>query len=48
MEDCALERTVAGVINSAFGCAGQRCMALSCCVVEESIADKFVAELKIR
>ena len=46
MEDCALERTVAGVINSAFGCAGQRCMALSCCVVEESIADKFVAELK--
>lgn len=46
MEDCALERTVAGVINSAYGCAGQRCMALSCCVVQESIADKFVAELK--
>ena len=47
LEDCALERTVAGVINSAYGCAGQRCMALSCCVVQESIADKFVAELKI-
>ncbi len=46
LEDCALERTVAGVINSAYGCAGQRCMALSCCVVQESIADKFVAELK--
>ena len=46
LEDCALERTVAGVINSAFGCGGQRCMALSCCVVQESIADKFVAELK--
>ncbi|MCH5190160.1 MAG: CoA-acylating methylmalonate-semialdehyde dehydrogenase [Oscillospiraceae bacterium] len=46
MADCALERTVAGVINSAYGCAGQRCMALSCCVVEEAIADKFVAELK--
>ena len=46
MEDCALERTVAGVINSAFGCAGQRCMALSCCVVQDSIADAFVAELK--
>ena len=46
MEDCALERTVAGVINSAYGCAGQRCMALSVCVVQESIADKFVAELK--
>ncbi|MDE5605011.1 MAG: CoA-acylating methylmalonate-semialdehyde dehydrogenase [Eubacterium sp.] len=46
MEDCALERTVAGVINSAYGCAGQRCMALSVCVVQESIADRFVAELK--
>ena len=46
LADTPIERTVAGVINSAFGCAGQRCMALSCCVVEESIADKFVAELK--
>ena len=46
LEDTPIERTVAGVINSAFGCAGQRCMALSCCVVQESIADKFVAELK--
>jgi len=46
MSDAPIERTVAGVINSAFGCAGQRCMALSCCVVEESIADEFVAELK--
>lgn len=46
MSDAALERTAAGVINSAYGCAGQRCMALSCCVVEEAIADKFVAELK--
>ena len=45
LEDTPIERTVAGVINSAFGCAGQRCMALSCCVVQESIADKFVAEL---
>lgn len=46
MSDTPIERTVAGIINSAFGCAGQRCMALSCCVVEESIADEFVAELK--
>lgn len=45
MKDVPLERTVAGVINSAFGCAGQRCMALSCCVVEEDIADAFVEEL---
>ncbi len=46
MADTPIERTAAGIINSAFGCAGQRCMALSCCVVEEAIADKFVAELK--
>ncbi|MBE6802622.1 MAG: CoA-acylating methylmalonate-semialdehyde dehydrogenase [Ruminococcaceae bacterium] len=46
LEDTPIERTVAGIINSAYGCAGQRCMALSCCVVQESIADKFVAELK--
>ena len=45
MSDAPIERTVAGVINSAYGCAGQRCMALSCCVVEEEIADKFVEEL---
>ena len=46
MSDTPIERTVAGVINSAFGCAGQRCMALSACVVEDAIADQFVAELK--
>ena len=46
LADTPISRTVAGVVNSAFGCAGQRCMALSCCVVEESIADAFVAELK--
>ena len=46
MADAPIERTVAGIINSAYGCAGQRCMALSCCVVEDSIADEFVAELK--
>ena len=46
MSDAPSERTVAGVINSAFGCAGQRCMALSACVVEDAIADAFVAELK--
>jgi len=45
MSDTPIERTVAGIINSAFGCAGQRCMALSCCVVEEEIADAFVEEL---
>ena len=28
LEDCVLERSVAGIINSTYGCAGQRCMAL--------------------
>ncbi|MEO8411585.1 MAG: CoA-acylating methylmalonate-semialdehyde dehydrogenase, partial [Propionivibrio sp.] len=46
MEDCVLERTVAGIINSTYGCAGQRCMALPVVVVQESIADQFVALLK--
>lgn len=46
LEDCALERTVRGIINSSFGCAGERCMALPVVVVQESIADEFVALLK--
>jgi malonate-semialdehyde dehydrogenase (acetylating) / methylmalonate-semialdehyde dehydrogenase len=45
LSDAPIKRTAAGVLNSAYGCAGQRCMALSCCVVEESIADEFVQEL---
>ena len=45
MEDCVLERTVAGIINSTYGCAGQRCMALPVVVVQESIADAFVEML---
>ena len=44
LEDAPIARTVAGIINSAYGCAGQRCMALSCVVVQESIADEFVKE----
>ncbi|HRT82907.1 MAG TPA: aldehyde dehydrogenase family protein, partial [Oscillospiraceae bacterium] len=39
------ERSARGIINSSFGCAGQRCMALPVIVVQESIADKFVALL---
>ena len=45
LEDCVLERSVRGIINSAFGCAGERCMALPTICVQESIADKFVAKL---
>jgi malonate-semialdehyde dehydrogenase (acetylating)/methylmalonate-semialdehyde dehydrogenase len=42
LEDCVLERTVAGIINSTYGCAGQRCMALPVVCVVDSIADKLV------
>jgi malonate-semialdehyde dehydrogenase (acetylating)/methylmalonate-semialdehyde dehydrogenase len=46
LEDCALERSVRGIINSTYGCAGQRCMALPVVCVQESIADDVVALLK--
>lgn len=46
LEDAALERSARGIINSAFGCAGERCMALSVVVAQESIADKLVALIK--
>lgn len=54
LEDAALERTARGIINSAFGCAGERCMALPVVVVQETVADqlvgllcKYARELKI-
>lgn len=42
LEDAVLERSARGIINSAFGCAGERCMALPVIVVQESVADRFV------
>lgn len=42
LEDAPIERTAAGIINAAFGCAGERCMALPVVVVQESIADDLV------
>ncbi len=45
LEDAALERTAGGIINSAFGCAGERCMALPVIAVQESVADELVALL---
>jgi malonate-semialdehyde dehydrogenase (acetylating)/methylmalonate-semialdehyde dehydrogenase len=45
LKDAPITRTAAGIINSAFGCAGERCMALPVVVVEESVADALVAEL---
>lgn len=47
LEDAPLERTAAGIINSAFGCAGERCMALPVVVAQESIADELV-EILVR
>jgi malonate-semialdehyde dehydrogenase (acetylating) / methylmalonate-semialdehyde dehydrogenase len=43
LRDAALERTARGIVNSACGCAGERCMALPVVVVEEAVADKLVA-----
>lgn len=46
MEDAPIERTAAGIINAAYGCAGERCMALPVVVAHEAIADKLVEEIK--
>ncbi|MEN6595938.1 MAG: CoA-acylating methylmalonate-semialdehyde dehydrogenase [Clostridiaceae bacterium] len=45
LEDAPISRTAAGIVNSAFGCAGERCMALPVIVAVESIADELVSEL---
>lgn len=45
LKDAPLTRTAAGIINSSFGCAGERCMALPVVVVEEAIADQLIAEI---
>lgn len=45
LEDAPIARTVAGILNSAFGCAGERCMALPVIAAEESIADALVKEM---
>lgn len=46
LEDCDLESSTNAIINSTYGCAGMRCMALPVVVVQESIADEFVTLLK--
>jgi malonate-semialdehyde dehydrogenase (acetylating)/methylmalonate-semialdehyde dehydrogenase len=45
MEDAPIERTARSIINGAFGCAGERCMALPVVAVQESIADDLVQAL---
>lgn len=46
LEDADLESATNAIVNSTYGCAGMRCMALPVIVVQDSIADKFVALLK--
>ncbi len=45
LRDAALARSARGIINSACGCAGERCMALPVVVAEEAIADELTALL---
>jgi malonate-semialdehyde dehydrogenase (acetylating) / methylmalonate-semialdehyde dehydrogenase len=46
LKDASLERAARGIINSTFGCAGMRCMALPVICVENAVADEFVALMK--
>ncbi len=46
LNDAPVVRAVAGIMNSAFGCAGERCMALPVVVVQDEVADALVAEIK--
>lgn len=45
LEDAQINRSAAGIVNAAFGCAGERCMALPVVVAQESIADELVAAI---
>jgi len=42
MPDTVLRRAAQGILNAAFGCAGERCMALPVVVAHEAIADELV------
>jgi len=45
LKDADLLNAAKAVINSTFGCAGQRCMALPVVCVQEEVADEFVSLL---
>jgi malonate-semialdehyde dehydrogenase (acetylating)/methylmalonate-semialdehyde dehydrogenase len=45
LADAPIRATAQRIINSAFGCAGERCMALPAIAVEESTADELVATI---
>jgi malonate-semialdehyde dehydrogenase (acetylating)/methylmalonate-semialdehyde dehydrogenase len=42
LRDASLERAARGIVNSTFGCAGMRCMALPVLCVENAVADEFI------
>lgn len=42
LKDAVLDNTAKAIINSTFGCAGMRCMALPVICVEEAVADDLV------
>ncbi len=43
LRDANLEMAARVIVNSSFGCAGMRCMALPVVVVEEEVADEFMS-----
>lgn len=45
LNDADLEDATTNILGSAFGSAGERCMASSVVTVEEGIADEFIAKL---
>ncbi|MDA8216204.1 MAG: CoA-acylating methylmalonate-semialdehyde dehydrogenase [Dehalococcoidales bacterium] len=42
LRDASLERAARGIVNSTYGCAGMRCMALPVLCVENACADEFL------
>lgn len=46
LPDCALERTAKAIVNAAFGCGGQRCMALPVVVAHNAIAEQLIEEVQ--
>ncbi|WP_138418080.1 methylmalonate-semialdehyde dehydrogenase [Aquibacillus sediminis] len=46
LNDADLDAAVKDIIASAFGSAGERCMACSVVTVEDGVADEFMAKLK--
>jgi len=45
LDDAPIGRAAAGIINAAFGCAGERCMALPVVVATQNAADELVKEI---